>query len=147
MPDRIDRFEGDFSFLSNFYCSVVLFEGISYPTVEHAFQAAKTLDKSERDGLAAAKTPGLAKRLGRRVKLRKDWEQIKVAVMSGLLRHKFNEPRLKEALVATGEAMLIEGNTWHDNFWGSCRCARCCGKGRNTLGYLLMQLREDLKRD
>ncbi|HEU4387448.1 MAG TPA: NADAR family protein [Blastocatellia bacterium] len=147
MTGAIDRFEGDFSFLSNFYCSSVLFEEISYSTVEHAFQAAKTLDRSEREKIAAAKTPGVAKRLGRRVKLREDWEQTKVRIMSDLLALKFSDPRLREALAATGQAILVEGNTWHDNFWGSCRCDRCGGKGRNTLGYLLMQLREELRPD
>lgn len=146
MSEVIDSFDGEFAFLSNFYHSPVAYEGIEYPTVEHAFQAAKTFDNAERERVRDAATPGLAKRIGRKVKLRSDWEQIKIDIMRQLLVEKFKDVQLREALLATGAAMLVEGNTWHDNFWGDCRCQRCSKRnGSNMLGNLLMEVREMLK--
>jgi ribA/ribD-fused uncharacterized protein len=146
MPAVIDNFDGEFAFLSNFYPSPVAYEGAQYPTIEHAFQAAKTLDQTERERVRLAATPGNAKRIGRRVHLREDWEEIKVDVMRSLLAAKFSDERLKQNLLATRDATLVEGNTWHDNYWGDCRCDRC-GKrnGANMLGNLLMQVREIMR--
>ena len=146
MSEVIDSFDQEFAFLSNFYPSPITHEGVEYPTVEHAFQAAKTLDQEERERVRAAATPGTAKRLGRKVALRNDWEQIKIDLMRRLLAEKFKDQKLRSSLLATGRAMLVEGNTWHDNFWGDCRCQRC-GKrqGANMLGNLLMEVREMLK--
>jgi predicted NAD-dependent protein-ADP-ribosyltransferase YbiA (DUF1768 family) len=104
MPDRIDRFVGEHAFLSNFYPVAVSFEGDVYPTVERAFQAAKTLDPAERAQVRGAKTPGSAKTLGRKVKLRLDWETVKVGIMLDLLRIKFTHPVLGKALLDTGDA-------------------------------------------
>jgi hypothetical protein len=147
MSRVIDSFEGKFAFLSNFYPSPVTHQGAEYPTVEHAFQAAKTLDAEERERVRASATPGQAKRMGQRVALRSDWEQIKIEVMRRLLAEKFKDNLLRDALLATGAATLIEGNTWHDNFWGDCRCDRCRKRiGANNLGNLLMEVREMLRR-
>ena len=111
MKQIIDNFDGEFAFLSNFYESPCEFEGVVYPTVEHAFQAAKTLDQLERQEIAAAPTPGKAKRMGRKVQLREDWELVKTDVMRECLKSKFNHPILKMQLLATKDAMLIEGTT------------------------------------
>lgn len=136
----IDRFTGDHAFLSNFCHSPIELDGIIYPTVEHAFQAAKTLDHADKHRIAAASTPGNAKRLGRKVQLRRDWEQVKVGIMQDLVRLKFTVHQdLRAKLIATGDAELIEGNTWNDRFWGVCR-----GQGRNQLGLILMQVRAEL---
>ena len=140
----ITRFRGDHAFLSNFHPAEISFEGECYPTVEHAFQAAKTLDPGEREKVRLAATPTLAKRLGRKVTLRRDWEAIKVNVMRDLLRLKFQQPELREQLLATGTARLIEGNTWNDRTWG-CVWVKTQWVGRNLLGQLLMQVRTELQ--
>lgn len=138
-------FDNEYAFLSNFYDSPFEEEGILYPTVEHYFQAMKSKDVEGRKKIAAAPTPGKAKRLGRTIELRKDWEEIKDTVMWSGLRHKFQIPELREKLLATGNEELIEGNWWHDNTWGNCLCAECQNKpGRNMLGMLLMKVREEI---
>jgi ribA/ribD-fused uncharacterized protein len=135
----IDRFHGDHGWLSNFWPSPIELDGATYPTVEHAFQAAKTLDLEAREPIRQTTSPGQAKRLGRKVLLRPDWEQVKVEIMRGLLRKKFADPSLAALLRATGDRELIEGNTWNDRFWGVCR-----GAGKNWLGRLLMEIRSEL---
>ena len=141
----IDFFDGKYAFLSNFYESPFEFEGIEYPTNEHFFQAMKTNDISKRIAIAAAETPGKAKRMGRQVALRADWEYVKEDIMMQGLRLKFQNPALKELLKETGKAHLVEGNTWHDCTWGACSCPECADKKKhNKLGKLLMQLREEL---
>lgn len=140
----IDFFDGEYAFLSNFYNASCIFEEKLYPTVEHAFQAAKSLDHAERDWIAAAGSPGLAKRLGRRINLRPDWEKVKFDVMEECLRSKFADPVLKQKLLATGDEELVEGNYWHDNTWGNCSCEKCKDiVGRNMLGNILMKLRTE----
>ena len=142
----INVFEGEFAFLSNFYPSPIKKDGIEYPTVEHFFQAAKTTDLKTKKAIAGADTPGKAKRMGRSVDLRPDWEKIKVDVMRLGLVLKFQNPDLKEKLLATGDEELIEGNWWHDNTWGNCYCVKCSRiSGRNLLGMLLMELRKELQ--
>lgn len=145
----IKSFEGKYEFLSNFYPSPILVDGISYPTVEHAFQATKSLSKEERVEIAKALTPGQAKRLGRKVKLRDDWETVKDEVMKTFVRAKFETNReLRKRLLETGNEFLVEGNTWHDNYWGNCSCEKCKNiKGKNQLGKTLMQVREELLHD
>ena len=136
----IDQFSGDHDFMSNFHPSPFEVDGVLYPTVEHAFQAAKTFDATEKQSVAEAATPGSAKRKGRRVQLRPDWEQVKVGIMEDLVRLKFTaHPDLRAKLLATGDAELVEGNTWNDRFWGVCR-----GQGRNELGQILMRVRAEL---
>ena len=142
----IDCFDGKFAFLSNFYPSPMTVDGIIFPTVEHLFQAAKTVSLVEREKIAAAATPGQAKRLGRNVILCDNWEEIKDDVMLNALRLKFAILPLREKLLATGNEELVEGNTWHDNIWGNCSCDRCKKiEGQNKLGKLLMQVREEIR--
>ena len=141
----IDCFEGKYDFLSNFYEHPIQYNGIVYPTNEHFFQAMKSLKEEERKMIAAAPTPGKAKRLGRAVTLRSDWETIKYDIMLMGLRLKFCDKDLREKLRATGDEYLIEGNWWHDNTWGDCSCERCKTiRGRNELGRLLMQVRNEI---
>lgn len=140
--NKIDCFDGEYAFLSNFYDSPIEKDGIVYPTNEHFFQAMKTLDNEERKKIAAAETPGKAKRMGRNVKLRPDWEQSKFQIMKEGLTLKFLcHKDLAEKLVATGDAWLIEGNWWGDTYWGVCN-----GVGHNMLGNLLMEIRGDLRK-
>lgn len=139
-------FDNKYAFLSNFYDSPFKLDDVTYPTVEHFFQAMKAADPKDGRVIAAATTPGQAKRLGRKVVLREDWEDIKVDVMKFALHCKFQIPELREKLLATGNEELIEGNWWHDNTWGSCMCSECQNKpGRNMLGILLMEIRSDIR--
>ena len=140
----IKNFEGEYAFLSNFYFSPMIIDNVVYTTNEHYFQAMKSLNPKEKQAIVLAPTPGKAKHLGRKVSLQKDWEDIKEEVMLTGLRHKFSNPELRKKLLATGNEELIEGTTWHDNYWGICDCETCGGQGKNRLGKLLMQVREEL---
>ena len=140
VPTKIKFFRGDAAFLSNFCLAQVFHDGIDYPTTEHAFQAAKTLDFHQRYEISKIETPGQAKRAGRKVQLRPDWEQVKNRIMWELTVLKFtNHPNLKKLLLATGNAELIEGNTWGDTYWGVCN-----GVGENHLGFILARVRANL---
>lgn len=137
----IDSFRGAYRFLSNFWLAEVVYEGTRHASVEHAYQAAKCLHRSEKEMVRAAATPGQAKRLARTVTVRFDWEEIRVGIMRDLVRLKFRaHADLAAMLVATGDARLVEGNTWGDTFWGECR-----GEGQNWLGRILMEVREELR--
>jgi hypothetical protein len=111
--------------------------------VEAAFQAAKTLDTNERRKFTTA-SPVEAKRMGRRVKLRPDWNKARTLVMASLLIQKFSNPDLRARLLLV-KGGIIETNHWHDNLWGSCDCLKCGNKGENLPGQMLMMLREKLK--
>jgi hypothetical protein len=136
----IVQFTGEFSFLSNFHLSEVEFEGIVYPSVEHAYQAAKTKDPNLRMLVAQLDTPGKAKRAGRRLVLRSHWEEMKLEIMEQLVRQKFSKDPFRQKLLDTGDEQLTEGNWWGDTFWGVCN-----GDGQNHLGKILMKVREELK--
>lgn len=140
----ITNFHGEYNFLSNFYSSPVIYEGALYRTVEHAYQAAKTIDPMSRQEIRGCLTPSTAKKAGRSVKIRHDWERVKFDIMLNLLRQKFNNQYLQLSLLHTGEAELIEGNTWGDRIWG---CVLVKGKlvGENNLGKLLMKVRDELR--
>ena len=143
MPSVIDKFQGDYRFLSNFYPSEIEYENLIYPTAEHAYQAAKTLDAAERESIRSACSPGKAKRLGKTVTLRNDlpWKNYKEAIMLDILAQKFEQPILKTLLLATNDAYLVEGNQWNDTEWGCIwdECGNLAGK--NRLGTCLMIVR------
>lgn len=139
--EAITRFFDEYRFLSNFYPVEVEFDGVLYPSVEHAYVAAKTLDLDLREQIRQVNTAGQVKRLGKQIILREDWEQIKVSIMTNLVSYKFlNNPELYQLLLNTKPKVLIEGNTWGDTFWGQCPI----GKGRNELGKILMALRDNV---
>lgn len=135
----IDDFRFKYRWLSNFHLVSIDYEGIVYPSTEHAYQAAKTLDVELRKKIAALEKPVQAKKLGAKIPLRDDWESIKLGVMETVLRKKFQDPELKQKLLDTGNEELIEGNWWGDTFWGICK-----GVGENHLGKLLMKIRSEL---
>lgn len=137
-------------FLSNYYPEDIVYEGITYKSSEAAFQAAKILGKNTAETAEKRKKfigvmPNMAKKMGRKVELRPDWDLIKDDIMLDILRIKFKTgSKLAKKLIETGEQELIENNTWHDNYWGSCTCDRCRDTGLNKLGKLLMQVRLEL---
>lgn len=138
------KFREEYRFLSNFYPCKIIAWGIEFPTAEHVYVAAKTFDMNLRREIARITTPGKAKRFGRSIELRPDWEEIRVSMMEIILRRKFEHPALRTRLIEL-EGEIIEHNQWHDNFWGVCQCGKGCSSGENTLGKLLMLLRDELK--
>lgn len=134
--ETISEFNGVYRFLSNFWVSDVEYEGKTYPTVEHAFQAAKTLNNDEREKIRVVKSPAEAKKMGRAVSLRADWEDVKLKIMTKLIEQKFSKEPLRTMLVATGNKKLIEGNWWGDREYGVYN-----GEGKNHLGKILMKTR------
>jgi ribA/ribD-fused uncharacterized protein len=136
----ITQFRGNYRWLSNFWPAEVTLDGVQYPTVEHAYQAAKSTNPEERLHILRAATPGEAKRLGRRVVyVRHDWAEAKLGIMEDLLRQKFRHPQLREFLQVTAGTEIVEGNEWGDTFWGTYR-----GEGENHLGRLLMKIRDEI---
>jgi ribA/ribD-fused uncharacterized protein len=144
MPPPITSFTGSHAFLSNFYSSNVSWEGKSYPTLEHAFQAAKTFDVTKRTRISQAPSPSAAKRIGRSLPFRNDWEEVKDDVMYFLLRNKFDlagRPKLAYKLAQTAPRVLMEGNGWGDTYWGVEEKSL---QGKNRLGELLMVVRKEI---
>jgi hypothetical protein len=159
----IDRFIGDYGFLSNFYTAPITMSGEVWPTVEHYFQALKTVNKEHREAIRMASTSERAKAMGSfegtylhsnssvlfKIELRRNWETIKTDVMMRAVVAKFNQNSyLHTQLMLTKGAMLVEGNHWHDNTWGNCNCYKCSNiPGRNYLGKLLMWYRNSFTSD
>lgn len=136
----IDSFEGDYAFLSNFAPSPIWGpRDLPCATVEHAFQAAKAMSYMEALQVVKMPTPGKAKRAGRQVTLRPDWNESRINWMRLFVHRKFEIPLLRDLLVSTEDHELVEGNNWNDTFWGVCR-----GKGENRLGQILMEVRSKL---
>lgn len=133
-------FKNEYEFLSNFYpCK----DGT---TVEHRYQAAKASTPYEYEIIMKAPTAGRAKRLGKQIKMRKDWNAIKYEVMRSLVFYKFlSDPELGEKLCKIKED-IVEDNTWHDQEWGNCLCDECKEiEGKNCLGEILMEVRSIIK--
>lgn len=152
MDNIINDFSGQYRYLSNFYKCYIEYKGVVFNTVEAAFQAAKVKTNNNTDMIEALNafakmTPSEAKKAGRKVILREDWEKVKNDIMYELVRLKFTmNQELGLKLISTGNAYLIEGNTWHDNYWGSCKCQKCKDRVKaNKLGEILMYVREELK--
>lgn len=135
----IDRFENEYYFLSNFYNAPIIYNGIRYENNESAFHAQKDLNRSRE---FCNLNPSKAKALGRRVLLRKDWEEVKDLIMYEINYEKYAQNiDLRRKLLETGEQELIEGNFWNDTYWGMCR-----GIGENHLGKILMKVRGEFQK-
>lgn len=132
-------FRNEYFFLSNFFTIPITYEGITYESVESAFQAQKCLDVNIRKQFAPL-SPNRARFMGRGVKLRPDWELVKDDIMEELVRIKFSEPVMKSSLVNTAGVTLIEYNDWNDKYWGKCNRTK---QGHNRLGIILMKLRDE----
>ena len=149
---EIDSFTGEYRFLSNFwtgnpfpYGTIRDANGDESPliwlTAEHLFQAMKSTSPAARFTIHRCSTPAAAKRRGRQLQVRSDWETFRIDAMKATLYAKFRDQEMRAKLLATGDTTLIEGNTWGDTFWGQCPV----GNGENMLGQLLMSLREELR--
>ena len=157
----IDVFRGDYAFLSSFFLTDITLWGVTFRSAEHAYQWSKTDDPKEKHSILwtlhipswsnpdpgdfeVPSTPGRAKKRGDLVTKRLDWDEIKYDKMLEIVRAKFEQNAdLRALLAATGDSILIEGNMWHDNFWGSCTCSKCGSSGSNMLGRILIQVRNE----
>lgn len=139
----INKFEGKYHFLSNFFIKPITYNGLKFTNVEAAFQSQKTLDLNEQAAFQEM-NPSQAKSAGRRIiNLRPDWTTTeRDRVMTELCRIKFSNPEMKTLLLQTGNEELVEGNDWGDIYWGIYN-----GIGFNKLGKILMQIREEIKGD
>ena len=136
----INKFTEDYSFLSNFYPCRFYLDGFLYLSAEHAYQAMKATNSLDMKKIRDAKSPAEAKKLGKITQIRNDWKSIKNSEMKRVLLAKFSQnPLLKVKLLRTEQEFIQEGNTWGDTYWGVCR-----NKGKNMLGRLLMEVREEL---
>ena len=149
MDKPITSFSGEYSWLSNMHLCTVEFQNVLYLSSEHLYQSLKCKYAHERERIRLEPSPYKAKRLGRKIALRDNWEEIKYDAMLATVRAKFAYgSQLGLSLLMTGDAELVEGNNWHDNYWGSCTCAGCSMKlGKNTLGRILMLVREELRQE
>ena len=139
--EPIRSFREEYEFLSNPYKCRVLFNGIWYPSSEHAYQASKTVITSIRKNMAKIRGWRDVKRRGNKVQLRRHWEEKKDHFMYRIVKAKFKQNKdLLIKLIATGEAHLEEGNDWGDTYWGTVN-----GQGQNCLGTILMRVREELQ--
>lgn len=162
----IAGFSGEYAFLSSFWQEGIRFRHpdmdghLIWDTNEHAFQAAKTSSLKEIGRVYTAPTPREAKTIGRSVTLRPGWDGMRKQVMLTLVTLKFSNVEMKKKLVATAPHVLVEGNAWHDNFWGQCGCTKCTGlppgtripygdnhPGKNYLGKILMAVRDVMQDD
>lgn len=139
----IASFTYEYRFLSNFYPCEIKYNFITFPSVEHAYQAQKTMDSEMIEKIRSCETPGKAKKLGQSIEIRPGWEIIKYSTMKLLLIQKFccNET-LKQNLLSTSPKILIEGNKWGDQYWG-CTLENNRWVGQNHLGCLLMEIRDE----
>ena len=138
----ITLFRGDYAFLSNFWFIKIKYDGEFYASVEHAYQAAKTLDPKIRIAIRKTHLPANARRIGKYgLVLRSGWDEMKINVMFDLIREKFKDEDLRQKLLDTGNEELVEGNNWNDTFWGECS-----GVGENHLGKILMEVRSEIRK-
>ena len=150
MPETIGPFAGEYRWLSNFWPADVRFGGFVFPTVEHAYQAAKTTDPAVWRFIASLPSAGQAKRGGRGLAMRPDWDSVKLSLMVWLVRQKFQNGvgaiTLRQKMRCTNGRSLVEYNYWHDNYWGICQCQRCMAiaDAKNHLGHILTSVRDDL---
>lgn len=144
MDKTITQFRGQYFFLSNFFPSKIIYEEQTYPTLEHAFQAAKCVSENDKLKIRNCKSAKEAKMIGRRVKIINEWDNKRKEIMRELLEKKFQQnTQLNISLQATAPEKIVENNYWHDNFWGQCTCGKHRNeKGENILGGLLMEVRD-----
>lgn len=148
----INQFKGQYHFLSNFYPSTFIFRNEVWPSVEHFYQGYKTTIPELRERIRLVSRPNLAKKLGSyrtyqgQPVMRDNWNELKLKAMVVGINCKFDQnPDLAKLLINTYNKILVEGNSWHDNFWGNCTCIKCVDiKGLNWLGRILMGKRQQL---
>ena len=155
MQPVISGFQGEYRWLSNFWSTkhepgikLALPSGLLpfAESTEHLYQAAKADDQYNAWAILKAEAPDSAKRMGALVKKRDDWDKVKVPIMLELQTYKFfRNPSLRERLLETGDALIVETNNWCDTFWGRCVCEIHNNEGQNCLGQIIMLVRSILQ--
>lgn len=146
MNKDIRGFFGEYRPFSNYHMHAINYKNRFFPSNENAFHCEKCANEEEKDVFSTV-SPNLSKSLGRKVKLREDWDSIRKQVMFEINVIKFKDPELRALLLSTDNYYLEETNTWHDNYWGSCTCDRCGDKGSNNLGLILMMIRDNIRKE
>lgn len=145
----IDRFYGQYLWLSNFAVCKIQYEGYVYWSTQAAYQAQKfngtAIQKDRIKKIFGKIQPNEAKMLGSVIPLRQDWQEVRLGIMKELLKLKFNQQPFKTQLLKTGDKQLVQGNYWHDTFFGKCECSKHEGQGQNHLGKIIMQIRQELQ--
>jgi len=145
MCDDILEFQGEYRWLSNFWPVIIQYEGYKFPSNEHFYQAMK-FKETRWDFFTKCRNP---KKEARKIPYNYThnlWNKYKVGIMWAGLHIKFQDYILKDKLLNTGNVEIVEGNSWHDNFWGNCLCDKCKNiDGENILGKYLMLIREEIK--
>ncbi|WP_420287278.1 NADAR family protein [Flavobacterium psychrophilum] len=138
----IKEFQGDFRWLSNFSPVKIELDGLEFSSVEHAYMSAKSDDEKWKSFCSNSNnTAGNIKRESRNVKLKDNWNDIKLEIMQKCIEQKFNKSPFKALLLKTGNEHIQEGNRWNDKFWGVCLKTN---EGENNLGKLIMSVRTAL---
>ncbi len=136
------EFKDEYAWLSNFALCTIKLDRKKYPSVEHAYQSAKSNDVEWKTFCMSDEKPYRVKKKSAHVELRKDWDSVRIEIMDLCLRQKFTQEPFQSMLLATGDAYIQEGNTWGDLFWGADLET---GEGENHLGKLIMKIRDELK--
>lgn len=140
-PEPISGFQGEYRFLSNFWMCTVNIGGLKFPSAEHAYQASKSSFPEIWFKMLKLSSPFQAKRLGKNIPIRPNFDEMKLSFMEEIVTAKFHQNRaLGNLLLDTDDREIIETNTWNDTYWGVCN-----GWGQNHLGKILMNVRNDLQ--
>lgn len=138
----IKEFKNQYFFLSNFYECPIYYNKLVFCNAEAAFQAQKAIDEKEQYKFINLNA-SQARKLGKTIVLREDWEEVKDNIMYEIVKRKFTvNKELQQKLIDTKDEELVEGNWWHDTYWG---VDSKTGIGKNKLGKLLMKVREEVK--
>lgn len=138
----IKEFKNQYFFLSNFYECPVYYNKLVFCNAEAAFQAQKVIDEKEQYKFINLNA-SQARKLGKTIVLREDWEEVKDNIMYEIVKRKFTiNKELQQKLIDTKDEELVEGNWWHDTYWG---VDSKTGIGKNKLGKILMKVREEVK--
>jgi ribA/ribD-fused uncharacterized protein len=141
----VQAFRGDYNYLSNFWLVDVEYNGVVYPSVEHAYMSAKSDDPQWKSYCANRNiSPSDVKKNSTHVRLVNNWNRLKLVVMEECLRSKFNKEPYRSKLLTTDNENIQEGNVWNDVFWGVDLTVNP-NKGENHLGRLIMKIREELQ--
>jgi ribA/ribD-fused uncharacterized protein len=145
--DAITEFRKEYFFLSNFYPCLVFYNGLMFKNSEAAYMSCKNDNKEDHIKLASFKTAREARDYGQTVVIRPNWDDVKYGYMKTVVTDKFTRNAdIRVKLLATGTKQLVEGGTWHDQYWGICNCEKHNGEGKNALGQILMEVREELSK-
>lgn len=136
----------EYKWLSNMALVDIKLKGRIYPSVEHAYMSEKSKDKSWKELCSQKNISGKQiKRFSSTIKLRDDWEEVKLLVMEYCLKQKFEQEPFKTMLINTKNENIQEGNYWNDIFWGVDLKSNP-NIGENHLGRLIMKIRDEFRK-